>query len=936
MIVCELADGSLVDRFQHQRERGTVGIPRNQLLEYLRDAADALDFLCQKHDLQHLDVKPANMLLIADRVKVADFGLVKDLQSNSMSMVGGMTPTYAAPEMFDGKPGRFSDQYSLAIVYQELLTGTFPFSGRTTAQLASEHLHRAPNFESVPPGDRPILARALAKKPKQRYGSCRELIDHLLNADRVVHNNATPNSDPQARRVSPAHDHNARQIAPVGNSNDENPSLTSPRISSTSFPQSTQTYEPRELVNLPAIDVEGDNESAIAPSLYIGLGGTGAEILTSLRAEMTRDEFSIPSQETCGWLLVDTDAKTLDQAIDDQTCGHLPLGTTLHLPLKPAAAYREKDDAPFSPISRRWLFNIPRSRTTEGVRPLAMVAFLDQADACYRTLQAYVQHLGKSCREGESDSNPALRVYIAGSLHGGTGSALISEIAYLLRQASSELNIRIAIQFVLTAGEQNERNGRELMGASAISSLTEVSHYFQTGGLHPGLPSLPANRGTAKPPADQVYLVYGGVVGDQIAWHSAIDQAAHYLHADSRTPLGNALQSARLESIQNSTDAEDIDWVPWLRTVGTYRMDFNSNVDPEYVAQVASLQSLQKWLTRLRMNVEFGSNNSIVSNREESKRGSRKAKTIEQIDFVVSDLFREKKWTAQAWVARCIVMLLQTDHVPLDGSGLTDEQASELRLDDGIDIELHRLAEKLSVNVEECRYDAQNLLVLTIEDLLRWVQDSWLPSKSAWGYLAEMLGMIAQRFAEQGASLCSVSQRIRIEHDEALSQLHNLEEPLSTEAIAQTAERLDRMEVDARLHEIAGKMLGRVGQHVSHLIVLWRAEAANILREVDSLSREYASSLGYELLGKGQLSRAIPPMSNSWDAVRGKSKSALRLVWKTMSGRISGASSIDNSWRISRRSTQPIQLTTRIRSIRIPTKSSLNSTLNNPKKRPLP
>ncbi len=90
-----------------------------------RDAADALDFLCQKHDLQHLDVKPANMLLVADRVKVADFGLVKDIQSNSMSMLGGMTPTYAAPEMFDGRPGRFSDQYSRAIVYQELLTERF-------------------------------------------------------------------------------------------------------------------------------------------------------------------------------------------------------------------------------------------------------------------------------------------------------------------------------------------------------------------------------------------------------------------------------------------------------------------------------------------------------------------------------------------------------------------------------------------------------------------------------------------------------------------------------------------------------------------------------------------------------------------------------------------------------------------------------------------
>ena len=81
-----------------------------------------------------------------------------------MSVMAGMTPTYAAPEMFDGRPGRFSDQYSLAIVYQELLTGTLPFGGRTTAQLATEHLHKAPNLETLPAVERPIVAKALAKK----------------------------------------------------------------------------------------------------------------------------------------------------------------------------------------------------------------------------------------------------------------------------------------------------------------------------------------------------------------------------------------------------------------------------------------------------------------------------------------------------------------------------------------------------------------------------------------------------------------------------------------------------------------------------------------------------------------------------------------------------------------------------------------------------
>jgi eukaryotic-like serine/threonine-protein kinase len=106
MIVSELAQGSMFDRYMEFRKKHIAGIPRDRLLSYLSDAADGLDYLCQKHDLQHLDVKPGNLLLLSDRIKVADFGLVKDLQSATQSMLAGMTPTYAAPEMFDGRPGR--------------------------------------------------------------------------------------------------------------------------------------------------------------------------------------------------------------------------------------------------------------------------------------------------------------------------------------------------------------------------------------------------------------------------------------------------------------------------------------------------------------------------------------------------------------------------------------------------------------------------------------------------------------------------------------------------------------------------------------------------------------------------------------------------------------------------------------------------------------
>ncbi len=137
VIVTELADGSLEDVLKRHQDRGSCGIPRAALLSYLHDAADALDYLHGSYQLQHLDVKPGNLLLVGGHVKVGDFGLLKDLREIDHSVIGGLTPIYAPPELFDGRPCINSDQYSLAVMYQELLTGTRPFSGRTIAQLAT-------------------------------------------------------------------------------------------------------------------------------------------------------------------------------------------------------------------------------------------------------------------------------------------------------------------------------------------------------------------------------------------------------------------------------------------------------------------------------------------------------------------------------------------------------------------------------------------------------------------------------------------------------------------------------------------------------------------------------------------------------------------------------------------------------------------------------
>src|SRR6516164_7571641 len=162
MIVMELADRNLWDRFKECRAQGLPGIPRAELLAYMEETAEALDLMNNQYQLQHLDIKPQNLFLVHQHVKVADFGLVKDLEGMQASVTGGVTTVYAAPETFDGWVSRYCDQYSLAIVYQELLTGQRPFTGSNVRQLILQHLQATPNVSGLPPEDRPVILKALA------------------------------------------------------------------------------------------------------------------------------------------------------------------------------------------------------------------------------------------------------------------------------------------------------------------------------------------------------------------------------------------------------------------------------------------------------------------------------------------------------------------------------------------------------------------------------------------------------------------------------------------------------------------------------------------------------------------------------------------------------------------------------------------------------
>jgi serine/threonine protein kinase len=172
VIVLELADGSLSDRFKECKARGLDGIPVEELVTYFTQAAEALDFLHSQH-VAHRDIKPQNLLRLRGYAKVADFGLARsqDQTVDDASVMCG-TPHYMAPEMWRQQVSVHSDQYSLAATYVEMRLGRRLFPGKTPYEVAEHHLKSDPQLDPLSPAEQAVVRRALAKAPDQRYPNC--------------------------------------------------------------------------------------------------------------------------------------------------------------------------------------------------------------------------------------------------------------------------------------------------------------------------------------------------------------------------------------------------------------------------------------------------------------------------------------------------------------------------------------------------------------------------------------------------------------------------------------------------------------------------------------------------------------------------------------------------------------------------------------------
>jgi serine/threonine protein kinase len=576
LIVTELADCSLKENYEEFRKKKLPGIPREDLLQCMRDTADALDYMSVQHSLQHLDVKPENLLLVGGRVKVADFGLVKDIHDGAASMMGGLTPIYAPPEVFEGRPSNRSDQYSLAIVYQEMLTGVLPFPGRTAAQLAAQHLNAKPNLDPLSDYDRAVIGKALSKKPTDRFGSCRELVDALVQSGLRATAPANPADLPAADADSatviraPSQmlsdlDAATRAIQQLagGSVTSTSPSARgasrpirttnslSNAVDVTTAPENqgaTKLEEleaGRPLFDVPPPDVDA-NAPPFRPTLFVGIGGCGGKVLRSLRRRL-EDRLPEPLKMLAPMLLLDSDNRELAAATFANEPGHFRPEETVAMPLRRSQDYKEDSRRILEWLSRRWLFNIPRSLQTEGLRPLGRLAFVDHAQQVTQRLKQVIDKL----HQDATNLQFLPRIVIVASSCGGTGSGAVTDIAFLARQIIEKLpdGKSAEILAVLVHGTTRNIQQQELAAANTVATLTELTQFHRPASVFPGDPACGlAAREAGSGALDAAYLIHAGDDLSAPEMDASADRVAEFLMLDTVTPTGTILEACRLET----------------------------------------------------------------------------------------------------------------------------------------------------------------------------------------------------------------------------------------------------------------------------------------------------------------------------------------------------------------------------------------------------
>lgn len=487
MIVSELADCSLFDRFRDYQKQQMRGIPREELINYMLETAEALDYMTEKHDLLHLDIKPANLFLLCDHIKIGDFGLVKDVEGKLANVTGGFTTVYAAPESFEGYVSRFSDQYSLAIVYQELLTGQRPFTGTSPKQLLLQHLQGQPNLEPLPACDREIIGRALSKSPSDRWPSSMAMVRALLTAE-AKHQRGTQTVMMPIRDHET--DHELRQLAP-----DRISLPLAARAARQGGQANSASNMPSESLtklrsaHLKELGIASvNNTGVLRPIVLIGLGQFGRLVLQHLKLEL-QSQYGTADFPLIRMLAIDTEAAMPAETMVEQ---RFPEDLLLMPLSRPTRYLRARDELPSidSWLDANVLYRMPRTLVTNGIRCLGRLAFIEHYQLFVSRFERELNQVLSIDAQARACALTGLElrqqqplVYVISHLSGGTGSGMFLDCAYVARSILKKRGHAGEVAGIMLAPDIHDTKSADLPEANAVAALHELYHYQERGGV---------------------------------------------------------------------------------------------------------------------------------------------------------------------------------------------------------------------------------------------------------------------------------------------------------------------------------------------------------------------------------------------------------------------------------------------------------------------
>jgi serine/threonine protein kinase len=607
VIVMELADRSLHDLFVEQRNAGLIGIPRDDLLRYLRDSAEALDFMNEKHKLQHLDVKPRNLFLISDRVKVADFGLVKHLQNHTASgILGGVTPLYAAPETFKGQISDRSDQYSLAIVYYELLTGQRPFNGKNVRTLMQQHLKEDPDLRALPESERPVVARALSKDPARRFPNCMAFLRALYAARphaRVIKASGADGCSGGNKKSKTMAETMEDMLLEGDGSGSRGEASELVHSDPNSPPPTAEGDEEGIEVSQMGITVAQPSTGALRPTIILGLGNFGRKALLELRCRFLDRFGDLGKVPILRFLSIDVDPEAVNLAVRGAPEVALSRAEVHQLPLQQVGNYRRRAmDSLLEWLPREKLYGMPRSLQTQGSRALGRLAFADNQQRLLARIKREIAHVTNPDILYQSVSQTGLalrdntpRIYVIASAGGGTSGMLV-DLGYALRRLLTQMRHDggEVHTFIMSSAPSDPATPKAEQ-ANVYATLTELNHFSD--------PTIPfsaqygadgqrvIDEGT---PFNSVYLLPMAHRGPE-AMDDTLSHLGSYLFHEMTTPLGLRLEHSR-HSHEGQTSAMLGAMSTPFRSFGTHAVWFPRGLLLRLAARRACQRTIDGWL----------------------------------------------------------------------------------------------------------------------------------------------------------------------------------------------------------------------------------------------------------------------------------------------------------------------------------------------------